>query len=174
MDWPADLRPAALRQPDQVSCGAAAVVAARALLTGWCPEDPEAAIRAEHRRLTSSHSHRDRFQMPWPRQLGTPPWAVANALTALTDERIATVNARPRPALGYDVLVEQVRARPVGVYVGNRWLPRHVVLAIAALDDGSGIRLFDPARGALVTVPQDRWHRHRIGVAGWSHFWFVV
>ncbi len=174
MDWPTDLRPAALKQPDALSCGAASIVAARALLTRWRPDDPEADIRAEHRRLTSAHSHRDRFQVPWPRRLGTPPWAVANALTALTGERIATVNARPRPGLAYDVLVEQVRTRPVGVYVGNRWLPRHVVLAIAAERDGAAVRLFDPARGALVTVPGDQWREHRVGVAGWSHFWAVV
>ena len=173
MDWPTDLRPAELKQPDALSCGAASMVAARALLTRWRPDDPEAAIRAEHRRLTSAHSHRDRFQVPWPRRLGTPPWAVANALMALTDERIATVNARPRPRVGHQVLVEQVRTRPVGVYVGNRWLPRHVVLAIAADHDGA-VRLFDPARGALVTVSRDRWHEHRVGVAGWSHFWAVV
>jgi hypothetical protein len=173
VDWPADLDPGSLQQPDAVSCGAASMVAARALLTRWRPDHPEAAIRAEHRRLTSTRSHRERFQMPWPRRLGTPPWAVANALTALTGERIATVNARPRPALGYDVLVEQVRSRPVGVFVGNRWLPRHVVLAIHT-DSGDAVRLFDPARGALVTVQRGRWLEHRIGVAGWSHLWFVV
>ena len=75
MDWPTDLRPAELTQPDALSCGAASMVAARALLTRWRPDDPEAAIRAEHRRLTSAHSPRDRFQVPWPRRLGTPPWA---------------------------------------------------------------------------------------------------
>ncbi|WP_322936903.1 hypothetical protein [Nocardioides bizhenqiangii] len=174
MDWPADLRPAALKQPDARSCGAASVVAARVLLTSWRPDDPGTAIRSEHRRLTSSHSHRERFQVPWPRRLGTPPWAVANALTALTGERIATVNARPRPGLGYDVLVEQVRTRPVGVYVGNRWLPRHVVLAIAAADDGAAVRVFDPARGDLVAVPRERWQTHRVGAGRWSHLWFVL
>ena len=173
MDWPADLDPGSLRQPDAVSCGAASVVAARALLTRWRPDDPEHAIRAEHRRLTSTRSHRDRFQVPWPRRLGTPPWAVANALTALTGERVATVNARPRAGLGYDVLVEQARSRPVGVYVGNRWLPRHVVLAIH-VDGDDAVRLFDPSRGALVSVARGRWLEHRIGVAGWSHLWFVV
>ncbi len=187
MDWPGDLRPGALKQPDAISCGAASTVAARALLTRWRPDDPEAAIRAEHRRLTSAYSHRERFQVPWPRRLGTPPWAVANALTALTGERIATVNARPRPGTAFDVLVEQVRTRPVGVYVGNRWLPRHIVLAIAAVprpdlpddewsrgEDGAAVRLFDPAGGALVTVPRARWLEHDVRVAGWSHFWFVV
>ncbi len=174
MDWPADLSAAALKQPDPRSCGAASVVAARVLLTSWRPDDPGAAIRSEHRSLTSTRSHRDRFQMPWPRRLGTPPWAVANALAALTGERIATVHARPRPVLAYDVLVEQVRSRPVAVYLGNRWLPRHVVLAFATADAGAAVRLFDPARGALVTVPADRWRAHKVDVARWNYLWFVV
>lgn len=187
MDWPADLRPEALKQPDQTSCGAASTVAARALLTGWRPDDPPSAIRAEHRRLTSAHSHRERFQVPWPRRLGTPPWAVAGALAALSGKRIATVNARPRPGPAFDVLVEQVCDRPVGVYLGSRWLPRHVVLAVAAVaptgaaydvrsrdDQHLAVRVFDPASGDLVTVPRTRWLEHEVGVAGWSHFWFVV
>jgi len=150
------------------------MVAARVLQTRWRPDDPEASIRAEHRRLTSTHSHRDRFQLPWPRRLGTPPWAVANALTALTGERIATMHARPRAAVAYDVLTEQVRSRPVGVYLGNRWLPRHVVLAFATPDDSSAVRVFDPARGVVVDVARERWEAHQVGVAGWSHLWFVV
>ncbi|WP_183092482.1 hypothetical protein [Nocardioides stalactiti] len=175
MDWPADLRPADLKQPDAVSCGATSAVVARMLVEpSWRPDDVTATIGRAHRRLTSSRSARDRFQMPWPRRLGTPPWALAGTLTALTDQRIATVNARPRPALGFDVLAEQVRTRPVGVYVGNRWLPRHVVLAFAVADGGEAVRLFDPARGALGTVPRDQWASHRVGVAGWSHLWFVV
>ncbi len=175
MDWPADLDPGSLRQPDQVSCGAASMVAARILLEpGWRPGDPVAEIHEEHRRLTSLYSRRDRMQMPWPRRLGTPPWAVANELSALSGHRIATVNARPRPGIGYDVLVEQVRARPAAAYLGNRWLPRHVVLVVAAAAGGAAVRVFDPARGALVTVPRERWEEHRVAVAGWSHVWFVV
>ncbi len=174
MDWPADLDPRSLRQPDQVSCGAASIIAARAVVDRWRPADPAAEIHAEHRLLTSLHSRRDRMQMPWPRRFGTPPWAAANALSALTGERIATVIARPRPAIGYDVLVEQVRNRPAAVYIGNRWLPRHVVLAIGSVQNGTGMRVFDPSRGALVTVERERWEQHRVGVAGWSYFWFVV
>lgn len=174
MDWPADVRPGSLRQPDGVSCGPTSLVAARMLLEpSWRPADVRAEVARTHRRLTSPHSMRDRFQVPWPRALGTPPWAAANALSALTGEAIATVNARPRPAVAYDVLVERVRTRPVVVYLGTRWLPRHVVLAFATLGRGDAVRLFDPARGALVTVPGDRWLQHRVGVAGWSHFWAV-
>ncbi|KAA1427193.1 hypothetical protein [Nocardioides antri] len=175
MDWPADVRPASLKQPDRVSCGPTSVVAARMLLEpGWRPADLTSEIARTHRRLTSSRSDRDRFHAPWPRRLGTPPWAVANALTALTGERIATVNARPRPHVGYDVLTEQARTRPVAVYLGNRWLPRHVVLAFAADPTGAAVRLFDPAGGALATVPADRWREHKVGVAGWNYLWFVV
>lgn len=172
MRWPADLTPAALRQPDRVSCGAAAVVAARVLLTDWRPADPADEIREEHRLLTSSHSPRDRFQVPWPRRFGTPPWAVANALRALTGERIAAVHVRPRAEIGYDVLRENLATRPVAVYVGTRWLPRHVVLATGTA--GDAIEVFDPAAGAVVTIGRARWTEHRLGLSGRDHAWFVI
>lgn len=172
MRWPADLAPGTLRQPDSRSCGAASVLGARALLTSWRPEDPEHDITEEHRLLTSSRSPRDRFQLPWPRAIGTPPWAVANALRALTGEQVATVFVRPRPAIGYDVLREQLHSRPVGVYLGSRCLPRHVVLAVGAVE--GGVEVFDPAAGRLVTVPEQQWTGHRVGVAGWDYFWLVV
>ncbi|MBM9459642.1 hypothetical protein JK386_06985 [Nocardioides sp. zg-536] len=174
MRWPADLDPALLRQPDARSCGAASVLAARALLTGWRPDPDGAAeeILDEHRMLTSSRSPRDRWQAPWPRRLGTPPWAVANALRVLTGRHLATVSARPRPAIAYEVLRAQLQDRPVLVYLGNRWLPRHVVVAVAAEPDG--ICVFDPAHGRLVRVPAENWRGHRVGVAGWTHLWFVI
>jgi len=172
MRWPADLAPERLRQPDGRSCGAASVLGARALLSAWRPERPQEEIAEEHRLLTSSRSPRDRLQLPWPRALGTPPWAVANALRALTGDHIATVFVRPRPAIGYDVLREQLHTRPVGVYLGSRWLPRHVVLAVGAVE--GGIEVFDPAAGRLVTVTAQRWIEHRVDIAGWSHTWFVV
>lgn len=173
MRWPADLPPDTLRQPDRVSCGAASVVAARVLLSPWRPDDDVGAeIRQEHRHLTSTRSPRDRFQLPWPRALGTPPWAVANALRALTGEHVATVHVRPRPAIGYEVLRENLATRPVAVYVGNRWLPRHVALAVGVA--GDAIEVFDPAAGAVLTIGSARWAEHRVGIGGWSHFWFVV
>ncbi|GAA4811388.1 hypothetical protein ACFQ0K_03935 [Nocardioides caeni] len=171
MRWPSDLDPARLRQPDPTSCGAASVLAARAILTPWRPESPE-QIRDEHRLLTSSRSPRDRFQVPWPRRLGTPPWAVANAMRVLTGRQIATVHVRPRPAIGWEVVREQVRIRPVALYIGSRWLPRHVVLAVDRLPDA--ISVFDPASGRLLRITEEQFTHHRIDVAGWSHAWFVV
>ncbi|WP_435770740.1 hypothetical protein [Nocardioides sp. SYSU DS0651] len=172
MHWPADLDPADLRQPDRRTCGAATALAARAILEGWRPVDPPSEILAEHRRLTSVGSARGRLQLPWLRALGTPPWALVNLMRSLTGMGIATVSARPRPAIAYLVLREQLSDRPVVVYLGNRWLPRHVVLAVGSTPEG--IEVFDPAAGRIVQVDEERWTRHRVGVAGWSHFWFVV
>lgn len=172
MRWPADLDPADLRQRDSRSCGAACVVAARALLRPWRPVDPGSEVQQEHRLLTSLRTPNDRLQLPWPRALGTPPWAIASALRALTGERVTTVHARPRPHLGYDVLREQLHSRPAAVYVGSRWLPRHIVLAVAAVD--GAVEVFDPAAGRLIRVLEERWTGHRVDLAGWSHFWFVV
>lgn len=173
MRWPADLAPSDLRQPDPVSCGAASVLAARVLLSPWRPSSPAEDIHEEHRLLTSSRSPRDRFQLPWPRRLGTPPWAVANALRVLTGERIATVHVRPRPVIGYEVLRENLATRPVAVYVGSRWLPRHVVLATGTAGEDA-IEVFDPAAGAVLTIGRARWTEHRLAIAGWDFAWFVV
>ena len=172
MHWPADLAPTALRQPDRRSCGAASVLAARALLTGWRPVDGGAEIAEEHRLLVSARSARDRLQMPWPRALGTPPWAVATALRALSGEHVATVMARPRPGIGYEVVRENLRSRPVAIYLGSRLLPRHVVLAVG--ESGDGVEVFDPAAGRIQRVPAENWVGHRVGVAGWNHLWFVI
>ncbi len=175
MRWPADLDPSALKQPDPRSCGAASALAAKAILTGWRPAagvGADAEIKDEHRVLTSATSARDRFQIPWPRALGTPPWAIVNLLRVLTGQHIATVFARPRPAIAYEVVREQLASRPVVVYIGSRWLPRHVILAVAALD--GAVQVFDPARGRLVRVTEEEWAGNHIGVAGWSHVWFVA
>lgn len=148
------------------------MLAARAILTPWRPEEPNEEIRAEHRFLTSTRSPRDRFQVPWPRALGTPPWAVANALRALTGRPVATVHVRPRPAIGWEVLRAELAARPVGLYVGSRWLPRHVVLAVDRLP--GAVQVFDPAAGRLQRIGVEDFTTGRLGVAGWDHAWFVI
>ncbi len=175
--WPADVAPAMLRQPDGISCGPTCVVAARMIVEpGWRPFDLPAEVRRAHLQLTSTTATNGGVQLPWPRALGTPPWALAAALSELTGEDVRTAPARFRPVAAYAELVERVATRPVGVYVGNAWLPRHVVLAVAAADngdDGASVTVFDPARGGLVEVAAARWREHRVDVAGWSHLWAV-
>ena len=174
MDWPADVAPSGLRQPDGTSCGPTAVVAARLLLQpAWRPPDLPAEILAAHRALTGTLGPTGRTQLPWPPALGTPPWAVAGVLADLTGMRVHTVVARWRAEPAYDELVRRVASRPVAVYVGSGWLPRHVVLAFDATSDDA-VRVLDPARGRLVPLPRDRWVGHELDLAGWSHPWFVV
>lgn len=174
MRWPADVSPASLKQPDDLSCGATAVVAARLVWGAAEPADPRSEILRTHRGLVGSRDATGRAQLPWPRALGTPPWAVARALADLTGQPVRTKVVRLGPRSGFDELVSRVQTRPVVVYVGDTWLPRHVVLAFDTSDAGDAVRVFEPAHGRLLTVPRGRWQLHELGIAGWSHFWFVV
>lgn len=160
-----------LRQPDQLSCGPTALVAARMLLhTDYRPADPAAEILALHRSVTSAATSR----VPWPRALGTPPWAVARRMRVLTARRHQQVVARFRdPA----PLVDRARAAtgaglPVPLFVGDRWLPRHVVLAVGAAADG--LTIYDPARGTLTDVPTSAFTQHALRFGPWDRLWFLV
>jgi hypothetical protein len=197
-DWSALVFRERLAQPDQRSCGATVLVVARMLLdpayaelvatgrhpvTGFAlPGDPAGRFRYEvlamHARVTGLVDARGHLQVPWPRVLGTPPWAVAHQLSAT---RMGAVPAAPysaRPAWSdgaalFDRLVEVTgRHQPVPVYVGSRWMPRHVVLAIGEV--GGRLRCYEPAAGVLVDVGRDAFAQGRLGLAGWARPWFVV
>ncbi|QYJ04340.1 hypothetical protein KUV85_01280 [Nocardioides panacisoli] len=170
--WPEEIDPRALRQPDAYSCGAAVVVAARMLHEpGHRPADPQQEIRRVHRELVAVR-HAGQLQVPWPRALGTPPWALARELSRLHDRDIGVEVARFTPAASYDHLAARAAERPTGVYLGNAWLPRHVVLTLET--HAGAVTVFDPGHGELVQVPRRRWRDHEVGVAGWRHFWAVV
>ncbi|MGI8523311.1 MAG: hypothetical protein ACR2K3_08380 [Nocardioides sp.] len=158
---------AGLHQPDQRSCGATCAVAARMLT------DPAYAARlrgdqsafgaevlAAHRRLchwTADGSP----QLPWPRPLGTQPLALAAGLGHTLGRRYRITSVR-----------RAVRAPvhdPVALYVGNRWLPRHVVLVVAG--DADTWLVHDPASGRLVTVPTRGTHP---ALGGWTRWWWAL
>ena len=177
--WPADIFRGPLVQPDQRSCGAATLVVARMLLDpGYravvrTPDSFRSEVLAMHRRATSITDGAGRLQVPWPRALGTPPWAVSHQL-----ERVTGLDHDVRPLLGdrtaaYERMVAALRSgQPVPVYVGSRWLPRHVVLAVEALDDGW--RCYEPASGRLVDVTRRSFVEASLALAGWDRPWFVV
>ncbi|MEO9325877.1 hypothetical protein ABFT23_20455 [Nocardioides sp. C4-1] len=156
---------ARLKQPDQRSCGAASVTMAAALA------DPAYADRVavqesfgrevlrRHRELTSFRPEAG-WQVPWPRFIGTPPWAVARALTAITGRRHRTRLVRFRTTVRP---VERLSA----VYVGSALLPRHVVLVVDPGAPGSddAVRVYDPARGRVVDLTDFR---------RWTTRWFAV
>lgn len=187
-----------LRQPDQLSCGATTLVAAQLLLdpayaalinegrhpvTGHQLSGPrEARFRDEvlalHRRVTGPVDVRGHLQPPWPRALGTPPWAVARQLSALGRASRAPLRHRVRPVVfdrtaAYDRILAAVRAaRPVPLYVGNRWSPRHVVLCVG--ETSGELHCYEPGSGRVVVIPRDDFVGNRLGLAGWDRAWLVV
>jgi hypothetical protein len=125
-DWP--------RQPDSRTCGPSCVVVAEHLGQGLPDPWPEFGVEvlAKHRLL-------NRW---WPRALGTTPWAIAHEL-----------GGRVRRYREAEVLA--ALPRPVPVYLGSRWLPRHVVLVLGERDGEP--MAFDPARGRLAPLSSSRW-----------------
>lgn len=168
-----------LVQPDQRSCGPSSLVAARMLLDPAyaATQNPHAfatSVLALHRQITAPSAF-GRAQLPWPRPLGTPPWSVAHAMGEFSGVRYRTRIARVG---GHSSLLPRVQAavagdRPVPLYVGSSWLPRHVVLAVAGSDNG--VLVYNPARGTLDAMRSSDFEAGRLTTFGrWTTPWFVV
>jgi hypothetical protein len=141
-----------LRQRDGVTCGPSVAVMAGALLDPDRhaaliePESGAALFAAEQLRV---HADVNRI---WPRRLGTTPWGMARALTAMG--ATAGVCYRWRLFRGRrDELVDVVSAvggnRPVAMLVG-RVIPRHWVLVVAVAKDR--LTCYEPSSGELRSV----------------------
>ena len=122
-----------------------------------------------HRRTTSAAAS-GRLQLPWPRALGTPPWAVARELGRLTGADCSTHVVRLGGA--WQHLVAATPRRPAVVYVGDRLSPRHVVLVAEVADDAAWT--YEPASGVMTPVGRRRWQDGSLRLAGWDHAWLVV
>ena len=184
------LAAATLRQPDARSCGAASLVMARAItdpayadllatglhpmtghrLPGTMQERFAAEVLAMHRRTTSPVDVRGAAQLPWPQRYGTPPWAVARQLSGSTG---TPWQARAITPWGRAGALKDIRTAaatwPVPVYIGNRWLPRHVVLVLDA-----DLRVYEPSSGRVVTITGKDFLDCSLDLAGWSNPWFSV
>jgi hypothetical protein len=170
MDWTRRLA-----QPDRRSCGAAVLVVARML------HDPAYADLVEdrfadevldtHRRTTGPVDAAGALQLPWPRALGTPPWAVARQMTATSGVRYRSRVVRPwRRQAELDRIVRAAAdGHPVPVYVGSRRLPRHVVLV---LDEE--LRVYEPSAGRRVRMRVGDFVDGELELASWSRPWFSV
>ena len=55
------------------------------------------------------------------------------------------------------------------MFVGSRWIPRHVVLVLDA-----DLRVYEPSSGRVVTITADDFVQARLSLAGWSNPWFSV
>ncbi|MFZ2502990.1 MAG: hypothetical protein WAW88_09995 [Nocardioides sp.] len=191
-----------LRQPDSRSCGAAALVVARMLnderyaeliatgrhpLTGYhldgAPAERfSAEVIAMHRRSTRSVALNGRLQLPWPRLLGTPPWALAAQMSGQHGSgRGGRYRARwILPSRRDDVVPAIAEALDDGevvpLMIGTRWLPRHVVLITGrghgATHDQFGV--YDPAAGGIRRFAVHDFVSGRLGLGRWQTPWAVV
>ncbi len=166
-----------LRQPDRRSCGAASLVMARRLVhpryAGQVRDQATFAHEAStlHRRLTSVSDTAGGWQVPWLRVVGTPPWAVARELRLLAGVPYAVHGVRGHRHV-WAHLRDVGPQRPAAVFVGDRFLPRHVVL-VTEVDDARATT-YEPTSGRLLQVGRERWERSDLDLAGWDRPWLVV
>ena len=168
------------QQPDRRSCGAAVAVMAEALrndgyarrLLAGGDEEFDREVRAMHRRITGLVDATGAVQTPWPRAIGTPPWALARQL-GRRSSRGRVVAARFRPGRAWAAMsVGLGRGALVPAFVGSRWLPRHVVLAFEPLDDA--VRVYEPGSGRVVRVTREEWVEGRLLLGSWREPWCVI
>jgi hypothetical protein len=76
----------------------------------------------------------------------------------------------------WDDLVGALAAgHPVPLYVGNRLLPRHVVLALPLPEVPPGsVGAYEPSAGRVVTVTREAFLAGRLRLGGWRTPWFLV
>jgi hypothetical protein len=166
-----------LRQPDQRSCGPSCLVVARMTL------DPAYAAEARprfgeevlttHRRVTGGRPAAGALQLPWPRALGTPPWALAREMTRITGTHYSWRLARWGREKAFErVLTALGTGLPAPLYVGSGGLPRHVVLVLA--EQEGELEVYNPARGLLARVDRQAFGAKALGLGRWDVPWFTV
>lgn len=122
-----------------------------------------------------------RIQVPWPRALGTPPWGARGELEfgaavpwADYDITLFRFGGRGGLEQAYADLQRRVRAgRPALLYIGNAWLPRHVVLVMPATR-GQELDVYEPSVGRVVDLPRQTFVERRLRMAGWDVPWGAV
>ena len=188
-------------QQSPKTCGSACLTVARMLvnpefarwiITGEGPraDAPPGATEQErfaaYERVVMARTNRifaggRRLNVPWPRLLGTPPWGAKKELEFGASRRgteydIHVMRAKSKAGLraAHARLIELVDdGEPALLYVGNRLLPRHVVLILP----GDGDRLLDvygPATGRVSMLDEASFAERRLRLAGWDHPWLAV
>ena len=189
------------RQPDQTTCGSSSLVMAKMINT---PEygssvlgqtggdtdvavDPDAveqrfdqAVLAMHTVTGSWKDSAGTWQLPWPAQLGTAPWAVARQMGATGGSGVPGTSYRSHlvnpldPTNSYTAVAAAVDAgQCVPLFIGNDVMARHIVLVTGHTDDDD-LSIYDPSCGQWVTATRAGFVGNTIGIAGWGQPWITV
>ena len=188
------------QQLDGRTCGPTALTTARMLrdpaLADWVrtgdkhgrafPDGATATARLAayhslvHARTNALVGPGGRLQVPWPRALGTTPWAVCRELESGAAEPGARYRVVPVRWVGEDgltTLVGQLAShlgpgRPGVLFVGSATLPRHVALLVPG--PGGSVLVHDPSAGSVSELDVAALADQRVTVAGWTHPWFLI
>ena len=122
-----------------------------------------------------------RIQLPWPRAFGTPPWGALGELeygaaVPWADYDVEWFRFVRQSTLdtAYTSLQQRVReGRPALLYIGNAWLPRHVVLVMPATR-GQELDVYEPSVGRVVDLPRRGFVERQLRMAGWDVPWGAV
>lgn len=145
-----------LRQPDPTTCGPACLVFA-ALLRDPAYGGILAAADPQRAFAESVLALHPRVRRVWPQRYGVTPWAVARAMRDITGTpyQVRWVRGRCGRRTAWEALAAAVAAgEPVPVFVGSRFVPRHVVLAHTTHDTRVGAYEPSSARTVLGTSDQ--------------------
>jgi hypothetical protein len=180
-----------LRQPDQTSCGSSSLVVARMIIdqgyahrvldgTGSPPiaqtiqERFAEAAQQMHERTNALTAADAALQLPWPKALGTLPWAVARQLNIDlpgAEYQVLLIDPARMATAFTQVSAAVQRGFPVPLYVGDSISPRHVVLAVAS---GQNLTIYEPSSGGLRDFTQTSFNTSALDVAGWDLPWLAV
>lgn len=158
------------RQTDARTCGIAALAAFRArcdatnggAFTDYLNQEHTVIARVQ----SDLHRVASRTGLPWPRLLGTSPWAVARLANRATGLQYHVRFWNESTA--NDVAAANADGHDVFVFVGERLLPRHVLLFLGEENgqnkESDVVRIFEPASGhefatARGAVPA-KWEGH--------------
>lgn len=135
---------------------------------------------AMHRLTSKFKDSGGGWQLPWPKAMGTQPWALAREMTNEAGEKGKSYRAAPiLPAQRSRTFRRVARlaggGHAVPLFVGDRWSPRHVVLVLPSDEAAKGeVRIYDPASGGRYPISEADFSAGHLDVAGWKVPWVVV